>query len=145
MKPTIPKNSFSQVGQSRLLVRFFPNILSLNLRSYCNVLSMKGDTIFMSPPWGGPDYAKVHTYDIGTMLKPHDGYNNFFFYSLVPGTSSSKSEQMPDCPLFFVLYQIPSLQGCKQDCFQNCHVPSTKCRSKPIGRDFSISQPSLVT
>eukprot|EP00268_Persea_americana_P049480 TRINITY_DN5308_c0_g1_i3.p1 TRINITY_DN5308_c0_g1~~TRINITY_DN5308_c0_g1_i3.p1 ORF type:complete len:613 (-),score=132.55 TRINITY_DN5308_c0_g1_i3:518-2356(-) len=35
---------------------------------------LKGDTIFMSPPWGGPDYAKVQTYDISTMLKPHDGH-----------------------------------------------------------------------
>ncbi|XP_068643153.1 uncharacterized protein [Aristolochia californica] len=35
---------------------------------------LKGDTVFLSPPWGGPDYAKVKTYDIRTMLKPHDGY-----------------------------------------------------------------------
>lgn len=35
---------------------------------------LKGDTVFMSPPWGGPDYTKVETYNISTMLKPHDGY-----------------------------------------------------------------------
>ncbi|XP_020103764.1 trimethylguanosine synthase-like isoform X2 [Ananas comosus] len=35
---------------------------------------LKGDTVFMSPPWGGPDYVKVETYDIRTMLKPCDGY-----------------------------------------------------------------------
>ncbi|GKV04622.1 hypothetical protein SLEP1_g16765 [Rubroshorea leprosula] len=35
---------------------------------------LKADTIFLSPPWGGPDYVKVNTYDIKTMLKPHDGY-----------------------------------------------------------------------
>ncbi|KAK4277477.1 hypothetical protein QN277_015473 [Acacia crassicarpa] len=34
----------------------------------------KADTVFLSPPWGGPDYAKVMTYDMKTMLKPHDGY-----------------------------------------------------------------------
>lgn len=38
---------------------------------------LKADTIFLSPPWGGPDYAKVKTYDIKTMLKPHDGYHLF--------------------------------------------------------------------
>ncbi|PKA63776.1 trimethylguanosine synthase [Apostasia shenzhenica] len=35
--------------------------------------SLKGDVVFLSPPWGGPDYAKMHTYDIRS-LKPHDGY-----------------------------------------------------------------------
>ncbi|XP_035541998.1 uncharacterized protein LOC108979557 isoform X4 [Juglans regia] len=34
---------------------------------------LKADTVFLSPPWGGPDYAKVKTYDIKTMLKPRDG------------------------------------------------------------------------
>ncbi|PIA46268.1 hypothetical protein AQUCO_01500052v1 [Aquilegia coerulea] len=38
---------------------------------------MKADTVFLSPPWGGPDYAKVQSYSIQTMLKPHDG---FVFY-----------------------------------------------------------------
>ncbi|XP_062110587.1 uncharacterized protein LOC133822323 isoform X2 [Humulus lupulus] len=35
---------------------------------------LKADTVFLSPPWGGPDYAKVDSYDIKTMLKPRDGY-----------------------------------------------------------------------
>uniref|UniRef100_A0A2N9FNN2 Trimethylguanosine synthase n=1 Tax=Fagus sylvatica TaxID=28930 RepID=A0A2N9FNN2_FAGSY len=35
---------------------------------------LQADTVFLSPPWGGPDYAKVKTYDIKTMLKPRDGY-----------------------------------------------------------------------
>ena len=39
-----------------------------------NILMPQADTVFLSPPWGGPDYAKVETYDIKTMLKPHDGY-----------------------------------------------------------------------
>jgi hypothetical protein len=37
----------------------------------------QGETVFMSPPWGGPDYAKVDVYDIKTMLKPCDGYSLF--------------------------------------------------------------------
>ncbi|KAG5230890.1 trimethylguanosine synthase [Salix suchowensis] len=35
---------------------------------------LKADTVFLSPPWGGPAYSKVTTYDIKTMLKPRDGY-----------------------------------------------------------------------
>lgn len=35
---------------------------------------LKADILFLSPPWGGPDYLKVNTYDINTMLKPHDGF-----------------------------------------------------------------------
>lgn len=38
---------------------------------------LKADTVFLSPPWGGPEYAKVTTYDINTMLKPHDGHMLF--------------------------------------------------------------------
>ncbi|KAK7311071.1 hypothetical protein RJT34_08964 [Clitoria ternatea] len=38
---------------------------------------LKADTVFLSPPWGGPDYTKVTTYDIKTMLRPHDGYTLF--------------------------------------------------------------------
>ncbi|KAL2939569.1 Trimethylguanosine synthase [Bienertia sinuspersici] len=33
---------------------------------------LKADTIFLSPPWGGPDYLKVDSYDMN-MLQPHDG------------------------------------------------------------------------
>ncbi|KAK8601191.1 hypothetical protein V6N13_059085 [Hibiscus sabdariffa] len=35
---------------------------------------LKADTVFLSPPWGGPDYSKVEIYDVKTMLRPHDGY-----------------------------------------------------------------------
>ncbi|KAL6878445.1 hypothetical protein ACP4OV_012615 [Aristida adscensionis] len=38
---------------------------------------LKGETAFMSPPWGGPDYAKVETYDMRDMLKPCDGCSLF--------------------------------------------------------------------
>ncbi|CAL0322466.1 unnamed protein product [Lupinus luteus] len=38
---------------------------------------LKADTVFLSPPWGGPDYTKVKTYDMKTMLRPHDGYTLF--------------------------------------------------------------------
>ncbi|KAM0948890.1 putative noranthrone synthase [Dioscorea sansibarensis] len=34
---------------------------------------LKGDSVFLSPPWGGPDYTKVEKYDMETMLKPHTG------------------------------------------------------------------------
>nr|GEV88406.1 RNA cap guanine-N2 methyltransferase [Tanacetum cinerariifolium] len=35
--------------------------------------SLKADTVFLSPPWGGPEYTKARNFDINTMLKPHDG------------------------------------------------------------------------
>ncbi|KAG5109932.1 hypothetical protein JHK82_039155 [Glycine max] len=38
---------------------------------------LKADTVFLSPPWGGPDYVKATTYDLKTMLRPHDGYTLF--------------------------------------------------------------------
>ncbi|XP_075096612.1 uncharacterized protein LOC107819562 isoform X1 [Nicotiana tabacum] len=38
---------------------------------------LKADVVFMSPPWGGPDYLKERTFDMITMLRPHDG--NFLF------------------------------------------------------------------
>ncbi|XP_062215416.1 uncharacterized protein LOC133915982 isoform X2 [Phragmites australis] len=38
---------------------------------------LKGETAFMSPPWGGPDYSKVEIYDLKSMLRPCDGYSLF--------------------------------------------------------------------
>ncbi|ELW71973.1 Trimethylguanosine synthase [Tupaia chinensis] len=35
--------------------------------------SLKADVVFLSPPWGGPDYATAETFDIRTMMSP-DGY-----------------------------------------------------------------------
>ncbi|XP_030460502.1 uncharacterized protein LOC115680806 isoform X1 [Syzygium oleosum] len=35
---------------------------------------LKADTVFLSPPWGGPGYTKVKKYDMKTMLKPRDGF-----------------------------------------------------------------------
>ncbi|PWA76804.1 WW domain-containing protein [Artemisia annua] len=38
---------------------------------------LKADTIFLSPPWGGPDYNETKIFDINTMLKPHSGKHLF--------------------------------------------------------------------
>lgn len=37
---------------------------------------IKADVVFLSPPWGGPDYANVETFDIGTMMSL-DGFEIF--------------------------------------------------------------------
>ncbi|XP_069477162.1 trimethylguanosine synthase [Ambystoma mexicanum] len=37
---------------------------------------IKADVVFLSPPWGGPDYANVDTFDIGTMISL-DGFEVF--------------------------------------------------------------------
>lgn len=34
---------------------------------------LRADVVFLSPPWGGPDYATAETFDIQTMMSP-DGY-----------------------------------------------------------------------
>lgn len=34
--------------------------------------TLKADTVFLSPPWGGPDYAKEVEYDLDR-LQPKDG------------------------------------------------------------------------
>lgn len=33
--------------------------------------------VFLSPPWGGPDYLKVKSFDIQEMLRPKDGLSLF--------------------------------------------------------------------
>ena len=35
--------------------------------------SLTADVVFLSPPWGGPDYATAEIFDISTMISP-DGY-----------------------------------------------------------------------
>ncbi|XP_004679929.1 PREDICTED: trimethylguanosine synthase [Condylura cristata] len=37
---------------------------------------LKADVVFLSPPWGGPDYATADTFDIRTMMSP-DGFEIF--------------------------------------------------------------------
>ncbi|KAG7598767.1 RNA cap guanine-N2 methyltransferase [Arabidopsis suecica] len=37
---------------------------------------LKGDVLFLSPPWGGPTYSKVESYKLD-MLLPRDGYSLF--------------------------------------------------------------------
>ncbi|XP_024428017.2 trimethylguanosine synthase isoform X2 [Desmodus rotundus] len=37
---------------------------------------LKADVVFLSPPWGGPDYATAETFDIKTMMSP-DGFEIF--------------------------------------------------------------------
>ncbi|XP_054548237.1 trimethylguanosine synthase isoform X2 [Talpa occidentalis] len=37
---------------------------------------LKADVVFLSPPWGGPDYATAEIFDIRTMMSP-DGFEIF--------------------------------------------------------------------
>lgn len=34
---------------------------------------LHADVVFLSPPWGGPDYLTAEVFDIRTMMEP-DGY-----------------------------------------------------------------------
>ncbi|XP_054783317.1 uncharacterized protein LOC129290549 [Prosopis cineraria] len=38
--------------------------------------SLKGDIVFLSPPWGGPSYKDIQTFTL-ELLKPIDGYTLF--------------------------------------------------------------------
>ena len=29
---------------------------------------LKADVVFLSPPWGGPDYLEAHVFDLETMI-----------------------------------------------------------------------------
>ncbi|XP_029380342.1 trimethylguanosine synthase [Echeneis naucrates] len=37
---------------------------------------LRGDVVFLSPPWGGPDYLTAEVFDIKTMIEP-DGFEIF--------------------------------------------------------------------
>lgn len=39
--------------------------------------SLQADVVFLSPPWGGPEYMDFKIYDIQTMLQPRDGISLF--------------------------------------------------------------------
>lgn len=43
---------------------------------------VQAGTVFLSPPWGGPDYLKASKYDMKTMLRPRDGYISLADYLL---------------------------------------------------------------
>ncbi|CAM8998605.1 unnamed protein product [Rhodiola kirilowii] len=45
--------------------------------SFAIARTLKADTVYLSPPWGGPEYTRSEIYDLKTMLKPYDGYYLF--------------------------------------------------------------------
>ncbi|XP_035490132.2 trimethylguanosine synthase [Scophthalmus maximus] len=45
---------------------------------------LRGDVVFLSPPWGGPDYLTAEVFDIRTMMEP-DGFEIFRLAKLISG------------------------------------------------------------
>lgn len=43
---------------------------------------LRGDVVFLSPPWGGPEYLSADVFDIKTMMEP-DGYPLLQFFAFV--------------------------------------------------------------
>ncbi|KAG8520688.1 Trimethylguanosine synthase, partial [Galemys pyrenaicus] len=41
---------------------------------------LKADVVFLSPPWGGPDYATAETFDIRTMILSQKITNNIVYF-----------------------------------------------------------------
>ena len=37
--------------------------------------TLKADVVFLSPPWGGPNYLQADVFDIETMMRPN-GYDS---------------------------------------------------------------------
>ncbi|XP_037537992.1 trimethylguanosine synthase [Nematolebias whitei] len=65
---------------------------------------LHGDVVFLSPPWGGPDYLSAKVFDIRTMMEP-DGFKIF-----------SQAKQISDNIVYFLprnadVDQVASLAG----------------------------------
>ena len=45
--------------------------------------SLKADVVFLSPPWGGPDYINTKVFDIETMIMPVSGSEMFRYASMI--------------------------------------------------------------
>lgn len=41
--------------------------------SILNESFVQASVVFLSPPWGGPDYTSVDKFDLHTMIQPLDG------------------------------------------------------------------------
>ncbi|MCP4491269.1 MAG: hypothetical protein GY820_28735 [Gammaproteobacteria bacterium] len=54
--------------------------------------SLKGDAVFLSPPWGGPAYSHLEKFDLTQHMDPYSSsfLNFFIFLSSVFGTPSQK-------------------------------------------------------
>ena len=44
--------------------------------------TLKADVVFLSPPWGGPNYLQADVFDIETMMKPN-GYSSELFIQVL--------------------------------------------------------------
>ncbi|XP_043989362.1 trimethylguanosine synthase isoform X2 [Gambusia affinis] len=66
--------------------------------------TLLGDVVFLSPPWGGPDYLNADVFDIQTMIEP-DGFRIF-----------SQAKQITENIVYFLprnadMNQVASLAG----------------------------------
>ncbi|XP_054888938.1 trimethylguanosine synthase isoform X2 [Poeciliopsis prolifica] len=66
--------------------------------------TLRGDVVFLSPPWGGPDYLNADVFDIQTMMEP-DGFRIF-----------SQAKQITENIVYFLprnadMNQVASLAG----------------------------------
>ncbi|XP_070337337.1 trimethylguanosine synthase isoform X2 [Equus asinus] len=81
---------------------------------------LKADVVFLSPPWGGPDYATAETFDIRTMMSP-DGFEIFRLSQKITNNIVyflPRNADIDQSPKYIVVYS-----GCK--CLWLCYV---RCR-----------------
>ncbi|GFP92726.1 trimethylguanosine synthase [Phtheirospermum japonicum] len=69
----IDPNKINYARHNAAIYEVDDNIDFIKGDSFSLAPKLQANTVFMSPPWGGPDYSKVKTFDINTMLKPRDG------------------------------------------------------------------------
>lgn len=64
-----------------------------------------GDVVFLSPPWGGPEYLSADVFDIKTMMEP-DGYPLLQFFCFCVGVV-----RLIHPPLNYYYSRVTGLQG----------------------------------
>lgn len=56
---------------------------------------LKADVVFMSPPWGGPDYSIDESFSIVSMCKPQHSAGGFAICNIVKNIAPNFAFHMP--------------------------------------------------
>uniref|UniRef100_A0A6I8PCG9 Trimethylguanosine synthase n=1 Tax=Ornithorhynchus anatinus TaxID=9258 RepID=A0A6I8PCG9_ORNAN len=90
--------------------------------------NLKADVVFLSPPWGGPDYATAEIFDIRTMMSP-DGFEIF-----------SLSRKITNNIVYFLPRNADVDQNSGESPSQNVAV---SIQTPPLPRCTSVIPPTL--
>lgn len=65
---------------------------------------LKADVVFMSPPWGGPDYLMNESFSILSMCKPQNSAGGFGIFNIVKNIAPNIAFHMPRTTNIFEVY-----------------------------------------